>query len=171
VRIAYADPPYLGMHKKFYDRNEVNHPLLISYLETFDGWALSCSSPSLQTILPMCPADVRVGAWVKPFCSWKPGVNPAYAWEPVIFKTARENGTQARESRRTGDMVRDYVDANITLRRGFTGAKPVRFCTWIFDILGLELKDEFHDVFPGSGAVTKAYQGWREQRGVPLPLL
>ena len=62
----------------------VEHALLIAHLETFDAWALSCSSPSLPRILPLCPEDIRVMAWVKPFASFKKDVNPAYAWEPVI---------------------------------------------------------------------------------------
>ena len=37
----------------------------------------------------MCPAGVRVGAWVKTFCAFKKGVRPAYAWEPVIFTGGR----------------------------------------------------------------------------------
>lgn len=157
-RAAYADPPYMDIDKKFYERNAVNHPLLIAYLESFDGWALSCSSTTLQQVLAICPDDVRVGAWVKPFCSWKPNVDPAYAWEPVVFKPARVN-----KERQNPATTRDYIDANITLRRGFVGAKPARFCFWLFDLLGINPSDEFVDIFPGSGSVTRAHQGWQEE--------
>ena len=44
----------------------------------------------------------------------------------------------------------------ITLKRGFTGAKPADFCFWMFEVLNLEPTDLFHDEFPGSGAVTAA---------------
>ena len=44
--------------------------------------------------------------------------------------------------------------------KGWKGAKPMEFCWWIFDLLGMEPGDEFHDVFPGSGAVGKAYTAW-----------
>lgn len=81
MRFAYADPPYIGQAKKHYGKEstyggEVNHSALISRLsEEFpDGWALSASSPSLKTILPMCPDDVRVMSWVKPFASFKPSL-------------------------------------------------------------------------------------------------
>ena len=40
--------------------------------------------PCCQTFL--CPSGVRIGALVKPFAVFKTGVNPAYAWEPVIFR-------------------------------------------------------------------------------------
>lgn len=87
MRFAYADPPYVGQARRHYGCTEINHAMLISHLVSDfpDGWALSCSSTSLRELLPLCPEDARVAAWVKPFASFKPGVNPAYAWEPVIF--------------------------------------------------------------------------------------
>src|SRR5207237_677105 len=73
VRFAYADPPYLGQARKHYRGVEVDHEELIDNLcANYAGWALSCSSPSLRLLLMRCPSDVRVGAWVKPFCSYKP---------------------------------------------------------------------------------------------------
>lgn len=69
MRFAYADPPYVGQARKHYNTEEVDHAALIHHLvvEYPDGWALSCSSPSLPKLLPLCPADIRVMAWVKPF--------------------------------------------------------------------------------------------------------
>lgn len=162
MRIAYADPPYLGQAKRHYAdesdyTGEVDHRRLIELLGWYDGWALSCSSPSLRTLLPMCPEDVRVMAWVKPFCSFKPNVNPAYAWEPVLVKPARS-------LTRGQDTVRDWVSANITLQRGLSGAKPFGFCMWLFEVLGMEPDDEFTDLFPGTGAVTEALAIWRERK-------
>lgn len=163
MRAAYADPPYLGVAAKHYAKHHPNaadydtpeaHHELIQRLDTqYDGWALSLSTPSLRAILPMTPPDARVMAWVKPFASFKPGVNPAYAWEPVIVKPIRSHG-------RDRVTVRDWVSANITLQRGLTGAKPLEFCLWLFDVLGLEPSDDFVDVFPGSGAVGAAHASW-----------
>lgn len=166
MRVAYADPPYIGQARKHYsdDPNcaEVNHAELVARLNEYDAWALSASSPSLREILPMCPPDVRVMAWVKPFASFKPNVNPAYAWEPVIVRGAR------RRKDRDVATVRDWVAANITLQRGLSGAKPEAFCFWLFSVLGVEPDDEFDDLFPGSGAVTDALARWRNQlREVP----
>ncbi len=156
MKVAYADPPYIGCANKYPEKQEVDHRELVRHLEEYDGWALSASSPSLKVILPMCPDNVRVGAWVKPFCSFKPNVNPAYAWEPVLFKPARPRY-------RTEDTVRDWVSANITLRKGLTGAKPEKFCFWLFDILGMHSNDEFVDLYPGTRAVTKAWEKWKSQ--------
>ena len=156
MKFAYADPPYVGQAKRHYGEGEVDHEELIAKLvrEFPDGWALSCSSPSLQYLLTLCPDDVRVMAWVKPFCSFKPNVNPAYAWEPVIVRGGRK---YTRED----ETVRDWVSANITLQRGVHGAKPQAFCIWIFKILNIQPTDEFHDLYPGSGAVTHAWDRYQ----------
>lgn len=167
MRCAYADPPYVGQSKKHYGGAEVNHRLLIVHLcdEFPDGWALSCSSPSLRHLLPMCPEDVRVGSWVKPFAAFKVGVNPAYAWEPVIFRGGRKR--RGREE----DTVRDWVAESITLRRGLSGAKPEAFCFWVFRFLGLGREDDLVDIFPGSGAVGRAWEKFtRYQRSLNGPL-
>lgn len=158
MRIAYADPPYLGQAKRHYSHDprcaEVDHKALIDRLNTYDAWALSLSAPSLQQILALCPTDVRVGAWVKPFCAFKANVNPAYAWEPVIFRGGRKRG-------RDIDTLRDWVSENITLRKGLSGVKPARFSWWVFEFLGAEIGDTLDDIFPGSGAVTDAWLAWQ----------
>lgn len=166
MRIAYADPPYPGQAKKHYgpDAREVNHRLLIDHLDRrFDGWALSTSSPALADVLPLCPDEVRVMAWVKPFASFKKGVNPAYAWEPVIISAARDLPTGKGHL-----TVRDWVSENITLETGTAGAKPAGFCYWLFTVLGARPDDEFTDLFPGSGAVTEAWEAWRRQTELAL---
>jgi hypothetical protein len=94
--------------------------------------------------------------WVKPFCIFKPGVGVAYAWEPVIVRGGRRR-TRKQET------VRDWVSANITLKRGLTGVKPDEFSFWLFEILNMEPGDEFIDLFPGSGAVSQAWERWRNR--------
>jgi len=154
MKVVYADPPYIGQAKKHYKSDEIDHQRLIDDMERkYDGWALSLSSPTLKIILPMCPDNVRIGAWVKPFCSFKPNVNPAYAWEPVIFKPARERGRDLVTSR-------DWISTSITLQKGLVGAKPKVFCYWLFEILGMQTDDEFVDLFPGTGVVTDAWGEW-----------
>lgn len=167
MRAAYADPPYLGCCG-YYDHEHgdddrcwdepLTHSVLIGRLRDFDAWAMSASSTSLQRILRLCPDDdLRVGAWVKTFASFKPNVNPAYAWEPVIFSGGRKRGR--------GELtIRDWVSAPITLERGTVGAKPEKFCRWVFDLLGLTPDDEFVDLFPGSGAVGRAWDRWCRER-------
>ncbi len=158
MKFAYADPPYIGQAKKRYGYlggSEVDHEQLIAQLETYDGWALSCNSPTLQYILSLCPGDVRIAAWVKPFCAFKPNVNPAYAWEPVIWKSSRK---RIREQL----TVRDWVSASITLERGLVGAKPDEFSYWLFELLNIQHGDTFDDLFPGTRAVSKAFEQWQQ---------
>ena len=170
MRFAYADPPYVGQAQKHYSHDaacaEVDHAQLIESLVAGypDGWALSLSSPSLRQILAMCPEDVRVMAWVKPFCSFKVNVNPAYAWEPVIVRRGR---------RRTREQatVRDWLSESITLRKGLAGAKPKEFCYWLFDVWNVEAGDEVVDLYPGTGVVTEClaeYVGQGDCRQQPL---
>lgn len=153
---AYADPPYIGQARKHYSHDpkcaEVDHEELIGRLMTYEAWALSASSPSLHVILPMCPKETRIASWVKPFGVFKPGVNPAYVWEPVLFWGAR-----AKRSR-TEPTVRDWHSESITLKKGLVGAKPYGFCRWIFELLGLTPADTLVDLYPGTGAVTKAWE-------------
>ena len=160
MRFAYADPPYIGCAKRYAEKTEVDHLELINRLELeYDAWALSCSTPSLKYLLSICPQDVRIAAWVKPFCIFKPNVNPAYAWEPVIFKGARKRG-------RDVPTVRDWVSANITLRKGLVGAKPEPFCFWLFELMGLLESDEMDDLYPGTDIVTDSWQKWRGKLGI-----
>jgi hypothetical protein len=172
MRVAYADPPYLGccgLYDHFHPDgrcwDEVEtHRLLIEQLvvDFPDGWAMSLHTASLRTLLPFCPRDVRVMAWVKPFASFKPNVNPAYAWEPVIVRGGRTHRDRAEAT------VRDWCSANITLQRGLTGAKPAAFCYWLFEVFGLQPGDELVDMFVGSGAVTAAWENWQSaQRMFP----
>jgi hypothetical protein len=166
MKLAYADPPYIGQAKKHYSDQalhaEVDHGRLVfDLVNNYDGWALSCSSTTLQQILVYCPKRVRIGAWVKPFASFKPGVNPAYAWEPVIFMPAREN-------RRDKDTVRDWFSGNITMQKGVHGAKPFKFCYWLFDILGAEPGDTLDDLYPGTGIVSTAWASWVDQKSTAL---
>jgi hypothetical protein len=162
MRWAYADPPYPGQAKRHYSHDpnarEVNHRMLFGYLDShFDAWAVSTSSTALHEVLASCPDDiraqVRVMAWVKPFASFKPGVRVAYAWEPVLVKGCRKGG-------REDPTVRDWVAANITMRRGLSGVKPDAFCVWLFEVIGAMPTDDFEDVFPGSGAVSLAWSKW-----------
>ena len=153
MKFAYADPPYVGQAKKHYGTAEVDHAQLITMLvaDFPDGWALSCSSPSLRQLLPLCPDDVRVMAWIKPFAIFKPNVNPAYAWEPVIVRGGRKRG-------RDIETARDWVSENVTLRRGLTGVKPARVLSWLLDVLNVQPDDEIVDLFPGTSTLKAAIE-------------
>lgn len=167
MRFAYADPPYLGCGASHYGYPEWDDPerhrqLIVQLCDEFpDGWALSLHEPSLRVILPMTPPDVRTCSWVKPFASFKPNVPRAYTWEPVIVRGGRP-------LTREDETVPDHVAANITLQRGLTGAKPEGFCYWLFRFLGAKPDDCLVDLFPGSGAVSRAWDHWQSQHYLQL---
>lgn len=164
LRFAYADPPYLGCCGKFYEHfhpdgrcwdDLTTHELLIQRLasEYPAGWALSASSSSLQLLLPLCPPGVRIAAWVKPFCIFKKGVRPAYAWEPVLFAGGRNANHPPPPKGGEQTTPKDYLAAPIMLRKGLTGAKPPKFCRWVLDLLGYVDGDIVDDLFPGTGVM------------------
>jgi len=161
MRIAYADPPYPGCAGYYKEKTEVDHAELIARIDReYDGWLLHTSVPALRDLLPLCPKDVRLMAWVKPFAAFKKNIPVAYAWEPVLVKACRK-------PRVTGRVVmRDWIAASSTLQKGLVGAKPMDVCFWAFEVLGMEPDDELHDLYPGTGAVTAAWETWRRQRSV-----
>jgi hypothetical protein len=160
LTFAYADPPYVGC-SQFYDHADAarwddpaEHVDLMHALDCLDGWALSCSVPSLRSLLPKAPHGTRVAAWVKPFAAYKRNVRVAYTWEPVLWNRTAD--------RREADPVgRDHLSCPITLRRGFTGAKPEAFATWLRVLLGATEGDTLIDLFPGSGAIAAE---WNRER-------
>ena len=172
LRFAYADPPYYGLAAKFYghlhpdaaayDRLETHAALIRRLCEEWpDGWAMHLLQRNLRDILPLCPEDCRVAAWVKGFCHFKPGSrNPQYAWEPIIFRGGRPQSGM--------HCVRDWVQESMTLKRGFKGAKPDAVVRWVLDLLNADPGDEITDLFPGSGAVTRAIEAWRAEGRLPL---
>ena len=159
MRLAYADPPYLGKSGR-YDHPEAskwddleNHRLLLECLdETYDGWAYSCLSTSLRLLLPAAPERARVAAWVKPWCAFKRNVRVAYSWEPVIFAPGRDRSADG------APVGRDHLSAPMEMRTGLVGAKPAAFCLWVADLLGFIQGDELVDLFPGTGVMERTLE-------------
>ena len=100
-------------------------------------------------------------SWVKGFAAFKRNVPVAYAWEPVIVKPARKPVVSKRL------VMRDWIQESITLKRGLTGAKPEAVCHWAFEMVGARPEDELSDLFPGSGAVSRAWDTWRLKFALP----
>ncbi|MEO3799964.1 hypothetical protein [Nonomuraea sp. B1E8] len=163
LRLAYADPPYPGKARLYRGHpdyaGEVDHEALIRRLSTYDGWALSTSAAALPSVLALCPPGVRVAAWhrgERPTASrW-----PLNAWEPVIYTGGRP-ADPSRANERVGarrvDSLVHGVSPMTTLPGRVIGAKPAAFCRWLFDLLGAAPGDSFDDLFPGSGAVSRAW--------------
>jgi hypothetical protein len=175
VRIGYADPPYPGQAAKHYKDHpdyagEVDHVDLLRRLDAdYDGWLLHTSSTTLGHVLDCAHqygiAGYRIMAWFKPFAAFKRNVSVAYAWEPVLIKPVRKPVVSGRLVMR--DWVEEPVDqavrCSITMRKGLSGAKPEKVCWWAFEMLGSQPDDELADLFPGTGAVTAAWETWCAQ--------
>lgn len=156
MRFCYADPPYKGQAKKHYgpETSEVDFADLVERLCEFDGWALSIHSNQLGDILKLCPKKTRTAVWVKPFAVFKKNVNPTYAWEPVIFK-APSRGMNRK-------FVHDWLACSPQMKSVIVGQKPLDFCYWLFQLLGMSPSDELIDMFPGSGQVSYAWDFYKQ---------
>lgn len=172
LRLAYADPPYPGkawLYRGHPDyAGEVDHAALITRLTGYDGWALSTSAAALPAVLALCPPGVRVAAWhrgERPTRSrW-----PLNAWEPVIYTgghPADPSRLPPTDTTRRVDSLVHGVSPMTTLPGRVIGAKPAAFCRWVFTLLGAAPGDTLDDLFPGSGAVTRA---WAAYTGQPDP--
>ena len=159
MRFAYADPPYLGCAARLYgdatyDDPQAHQRLIVRLCDEFpDGWALSLHAPSLRVIHSMCPDDVRVGVYAKTFAQIRRGVGAQWFWEPVIWRGGRiDTGSEHR---------RDWCSAfpRNAVKDGLIGGKPRAFCRWVFlDLLGAQKGDTFEDIFPGTKAVSSAWE-------------
>lgn len=173
LKLAYADPPYPGLSRRYYGDHpdyagEVDHAQLIAQLTEFDGWALSTSARSLQAVLALCPPDVQIAAWHRG-ARHTASKRPVSAWEPVIYwggrpdlsgadsATPGQRDGSATAQRRTDSLVYP-AKPRLTDPNRVTGAKPAAFSRWVFDLLGATAGDQFTDLFPGSGAVGRAWE-------------
>lgn len=163
MKFAYADPPYIGQARKHYGNHvdyagEVDHRALIYRLcDEFDGWALSLSMKSLPVIVRFCPEDVVTLAWFKPIAP-PLGDHRRYNWEPVLLRPVRRYGPgyvpTALIASPPQFTFRPKPETHVI------GEKPETFCHWIFAAAGLTRDDEMHDLYPGSGAVSTAWESY-----------
>jgi hypothetical protein len=181
IRVAYADPPYPGC-ARFYSvpgtpeyhpdaaewDDPARHVRLIQELERDfpDGWALSTSSTALDVLHPR-PAGSRVAVYCHPGVQnamvGREVAAVAFMWEAVIYRVPQvARGTRVS----TPDCV--WASAGHNHTQGFYGSKPPKFCRWLLSLLrlGAHPDDEFVDLFPGSGNVTRAWQEFRAGRVV-----
>lgn len=154
ARFAYADPPYLNLAHYYKNEpsygGEVDHAQLIARLQSggYAGWALSTSPKALRQLLPLVPEHAHLCPWVKPI-----GVPPLTyglhtTWEALIVVGGRK--------RRPG--VRDFLYAQPARKEGtLIGRKPIAFCAFLFDALGMLPGDTLDDLFPGTGIVSRAW--------------
>jgi hypothetical protein len=155
-RFAYADPPYPGKSGYYVERQEVDHAELIERLIAGwpDGWALSTSAESVPQVLRMCPAGIRVCVWrrqVRPTRSRR----PLSAWEPLLVYGGRELSTDRPQE--VIDHL-DYRGRYDSYPGALVGMKPPEFAVWMFSMLGATAGDTLDDLYPGSGAIGRAWE-------------
>ena len=170
LRLAYADPPYLGLARRYYGdqpsfAGEVDHSELVSRLATYDGWALSCSSASVPAIAALLVAQdltARLAIWHR-----RPAPHPTAglitAYEGVFYGPARR---VARGSRGPMTDVLLGVEGRPrpTLPSSVIGMKPPAFLVWVFGLIGARPGDTLDDLYPGSGMVGRAWAGYTSPR-------
>lgn len=183
MRLAIADPPYLGRGDRWYgegrgagrNRQTTNgrngrkpdlhpgatewddparHVQLIEELERdFDGWVLAGAADSTRLLLAAAPERAQLAIWHRPN-SMPGGARLLNSWEPVVVRVP-----DARRDRSTGLSVRDVL-ASPVLPQGFLGSKPPAWTRWALAMLGYDpSRDDLLDIFEGSGAVTAAADG------------
>src|SRR5262245_49756468 len=124
VRVLPVGPLHPGgaMRMAYATTHRAEATLVVSLILDYpDGWALSCPSDLLATLLPVCPPTIRVMAWVKPGAVQSRS-NPARAWEPlVVFRgRPREEGD---------DLQRDWLSVPNTRT---ARSRPDEFFYWVF---------------------------------------
>lgn len=180
MKLAIADPPYPPMiaaggrknrasrwygdgQRSVTDRPADRHDearewddparhrqLLEDLAALYDGWAISTCPDGLAAYGSL-PVGVRIGAWVKP--NAQPGAHRLRSvWEPVIIFVP-----QGRRSNRGGRGQISDVHTEMAPRGGFVGQKPEGYVHWLLRAMSFDpSEDVVSDIFPGSGAVTRA---------------
>ena len=63
------------------------------------------------------------------------------------------------------DSIVCGVAAVTTLPGRVIGTKPAAVCRWVFGLLGAGPGDSLDDLFPGSGAVSRAWAAYTDHTG------
>ena len=136
-----------------WDRPARHALLLEELMDTYDGWAIATSLDGLDCYRPL-PPGARTMIWRK-LTSTRGGGRIMNTLEAVIVFTP-----PPRRSRIDGlGQIADFLQAEPPAKSGFPGAKPPAWTRWVLDALGYDAEaDTVDDLFPGSGAVTRALE-------------
>lgn len=184
MKLAIADPPYLGRAEMFYgtrdvpamkfhgtinqtwkadrhpdahlwDNPETHHQMVTTLTQQYDGWAIALLPKHLATYLPWVPADTRIAVWHDP-AVMPTGSHPRRKWEPVLIYVPPGRRKTTNVPHPTGDVL-TIAHQQATKRQSFAGRKPTQWTRWVLDMLGYDQEtDTVTDLFTGSGAVTRA---------------
>lgn len=107
--------------------------------------------------------DAWLGIWTKPAPPHHT-LAPRSAFEPVLFRGQRPRPPDAAHAIdwTHAAPLRDYPGQVV-------GTKPPEFSWWVFDCLCADPEvDTLDDLYPGSGAVRRAWDRYRPRRA-PVP--
>jgi hypothetical protein len=155
MRFAYADPPYPGLARRYYGCPEVDHRELVGRLvaDYPDGWALSTSAEALRDVWGLCPAKTRLHVWVN-HGRRSASYRALHAYEALLVCGGRPRPIPVSED--LSDVL-VFGGRQSSHPGALVGMKPAPFCEWMFRVLGAARGDELDDLFPGSGAVQRAW--------------
>ncbi len=187
VRLAIADPPYLGRADRWYGdgrgggrtrtdglwarngRKPDHHPdaavwdapaahqALIAALERDYDGWVLAGAADSLPVLLAAAPPAAQLAVWSKPNAMSGGARILNRWEPVLVRVP-----DARRRRESGPRVTDTLHA-ATRQLGFMGAKPPEWTRWVAAMLGYEPSvDELHDLFAGSGAVASAITTYRQ---------
>lgn len=179
MRLAIADPPYLGRAALWYGgkgRNKQGyagracgrgdlapeyHPDASLWDDPGEHTRLAhrldreydgwALAASAKTLTQIrIPDRARIAVW-HVTNAIPDGSRIRATWEAVIVRTP-----EGRRAHGTGLSVSDVLSAAHPVS-GHVGAKPAAWTRWVLDMLGFDPAiDELIDLFPGSGAVSHA---------------
>lgn len=182
MKLAIADPPYLGRANRWYgsgrgsgrvitsagrpgrkpdfhpdaadwDRVEKHLDLMEGLRRDYDGWVIAGTAESGPVLLAASPVGTRMGVWVRSN-AMPAGARVINTYETVVFSVPT-----ARRDRVRGESVRDALVSPVK-PSGFLGSKPREWTLWVLGLMGYEPgEDEVTDLFAGSGAVASAIDG------------
>lgn len=157
-----TDSPRADLHDDAarWDDLSEHRALLLHLVENFDGWALATTPDGLGAYHPL-PINAHIMAWHKP-TAMPGGGRLIENWEPIVVYIP-----EGRRSR-AGGQVSNVITANAPSSRygrpSFVGSKPEAWTHRVLSALGYDPDaDEVVDLFPGSGAVSRAVATYRSE--------
>lgn len=181
MRLAIADPPYLGRARLLYSSDDMAnlnvggninplrkadaHPdahiwddpdthqnLVTDLMAGYDGWAIAMAPDNLRHYLQWVPARTRIAVWHDP-AVMPTGTHPRRRWEPVLIYVPEGRRRTVDVPHPVGDVLTIPHQTGTPNGRSFAGRKPPQWTRWVLDMLGHRDEDTVTDLFHGSGAV------------------
>lgn len=177
MKLAIADPPYLGKAELLYgatpipdnpsgtvdqirkadvhndayiwDDPSTHKQMVADLVDRFDGFAIAMLPDNLYEYLQWVPRDTRVAVWHDNNVM-PTGSHPRRRWEAVLV-------SRPKGRRRVNDVAVPVGDVlSVPHGKGhFAGRKPRQWTEWVLAMMGYcPTHDTVEDLFAGSGAVS-----------------